>query len=56
MRKTMLNLYLDQDQFNFIAKRSAETGRSRAAIVRELVKQYQAKYTQKGVSQNGGKM
>jgi len=40
MRKVLFNLYLDPDEFDFIAMKSAKTGKPRAAIVRDLVKQY----------------
>ncbi len=38
MPKVLFQLYIDVKQFNYICKLAEETGRSRAAIVRDLIK------------------
>lgn len=38
MPKVLFQLYIDVEQFNYIYKLAEETGRSRAAIVRDLIK------------------
>ena len=38
MPKVLFQLYIDVKQFEYIKKLSEETGRSRAAIVRDLIK------------------
>ena len=38
MPKVLFQLYIDVRQFEYIKKLSEETGRSRAAIVRDLIK------------------
>lgn len=37
MPKVLFQLYIDVEQFNTIAQKAEETGRSRAAIVREWI-------------------
>jgi predicted DNA-binding protein len=37
MSKVLFQLYIDPDQQDYIAKESEKTGRSRAAIVRDLI-------------------
>ena len=39
MPKVLFQLYIDVDQYNYVARKSKETGRSRASIVRELIKE-----------------
>ena len=38
MPKMLFQLYIDVRQFEYIKKLSEETGRSRAAIVRDMIK------------------
>jgi predicted DNA-binding protein len=38
MPKVLFQLYIDVKQFEYIKKLSEETGRSRAAIIRDLIK------------------
>lgn len=38
MPKVLFQLYIDVKQFEYIKKLSEKTGRSRAAIVRDLIK------------------
>jgi hypothetical protein len=40
MRKILFNLYLDQEDFDFLVQKANSTGRSRSALVRSLVKLY----------------
>ena len=37
MRKVLFQLYVDAEQLDYIAKKSEETGRARAAIVRDWI-------------------
>ncbi len=37
MPKVLFQLYIDVKQFEYIKKLSEETGRSRAAIIRDLI-------------------
>ena len=57
MRKELFNLYLDQEDFDFITKISKETGLSKSFIVRRLVTKWRCdmleKKEQKGAGQNG---
>ena len=47
MKKTLFQLYLDPDQQDYITKESEKTGRSRAAIVRNLIKKEMEKRRKK---------
>ena len=38
MPKVLFQLYIDVEQFEYIKEKAEETGRSRAAIVRDLIK------------------
>ncbi len=37
MPKVLFQLYIDVEQFEYIKEKAEETGRSRAAIVRDLI-------------------
>jgi len=47
MPKVLFQLYIDVRQFEYIKKLSEETGRSRAAIVRDLIKKEMKKEMEK---------
>jgi predicted DNA-binding protein len=47
MPKVLFQLYIDVKQFEYIKKLSEETGRSRAAIVRDLIKKEMKKEMEK---------
>ncbi len=40
MPKVLFQIYLDPVQYNYIKKKSEETGRSRAALTREMIDQF----------------
>lgn len=40
MPKVLFQLYIDTTQFDYIKKKSKETGRARAALVREMIDEY----------------
>ncbi len=52
MPKVLFQLYIDTAQYNYLAQKSKEDGRSRAAIVREAISEYKKKNPPKGTVYN----
>ncbi len=40
MNKILFQLYIEPEQYNYIKNKSEETGRSRAAITREIIDKF----------------
>lgn len=52
MPKVLFQLYIDVTHFNYIDKKAKETGRSRAALVREMIEEQIKKNTEKEALDN----
>ena len=48
MPKVLFPVYIELEQLNYIAKKSKETGRPKAAIVREWIEKCQQEEEEKG--------
>lgn len=43
MPKMLFQLYIDPSQYDYIVKKAREEGKSRAALVRDAIKEYKKK-------------